>query len=349
MNMMRKRTLLSPLELKKKLPATPKQQQFVCDSRTQIERILDGLDSRLLFIVGPCSIHDITAAKEYATKLHALSQQISDTCLVVMRAFFEKPRTRNGWKGMLYDPHLNGLLDMPTGLQWARQLLLFLADLGLPAATEFLNPITPNYYEDLISWACIGARTSESQIHRQMASGLTMPVAFKNTTSGNLEAAVNGVVAASSPHGYLGIDENGSVAEIYTNGNRHAHIALRGGEKKPNYDPDSIESALQLLQRAQQPENLIVDCSHDNSNRLLDRQVQAFRSVMQQIVEGNRKIKGFILESHLLGGNQVLGHDSSKLQYAVSITDPCLDWETTEQLLLWAHESLHSSSLVGVN
>ena len=345
---MRKRPLFSPAELKKRLSASADQRQFVHDSRIQVQRILDGKDPRLLLIVGPCSIHDIIAAKEYATKLQRLSTQISDACLVIMRVFFEKPRTSNGWKGMLYDPFLNGTHDISTGLLWARQLLLYLADLKLPAATEFLDPITPNYYEDLISWACIGARTSESQVHRQIAAGLSMPVAFKNSTGGNLEVAVNGVISAMSKHSYMGIDENGMVSEVITEGNRYAHIALRGGTKQPNYDSESIEMALGLLRKAQLPENILVDCSHDNSNRRLDQQIHVFQSVVNQIAEGNRKIKGLIMESHLYSGNQSLTNEPSALQYAVSITDPCLDWKTTEELLLWAHQVMKKPLLVKV-
>lgn len=337
--------LPSPATLKHNLPATPKQLEFVHHSRNQIERILSNDDNRLLLIVGPCSIHDLIAAKEYALKVRELSDAVSKSFLVIMRAYFEKPRTALGWKGLLHDPHLNGTNDIRMGLQQSRELLLFLADLGIPAATEFLDPATPRYLGDLISWSCIGARTSESQIHRQFASGLPMPVAFKNSTSGNIDVAINGILAAKCPHSFLGIDDNGSLIMIETKGNPYAHIVLRGGESKPNYDPQSISYALQRLHHLHLPQRIIVDCSHDNSDRKHEKQVPVFQSVIQQHIQGNSAIKGVALESHLFAGNQAFLLDNSRLQYAVSVTDPCMDWTTTEELILWGKAILEKEKL----
>lgn len=337
--------LISPAALKHEQPASAKQLEFINHSRSQIERILSNEDPRLLLIVGPCSVHDLNAAKEYATKLRELSDTVSKSFLVIMRAYFEKPRTALGWKGMLHDPHLNGTNDIRTGLKWSRELLLFLAELGVPAATEFLDPITPRYLGDLISWACIGARTSESQIHRQFASGLPMPVAFKNSTSGSIDVAINGVLAAKCPHAFLGIDDQGSIVVMETKGNSFAHIALRGGEGKPNYDPQSISYALERLHQLHLPERLIVDCSHDNSERKYERQVPVFQSVIQQHIQGNAAIKGVALESNLFAGNQMFLLDNSRMQYAVSLTDPCMDWAMTEELILWGKAMLEKEKL----
>jgi 3-deoxy-7-phosphoheptulonate synthase len=336
--------LPSPHSLKQELPVSAKQREFVRNSRLQVERILNGEDARLLLIVGPCSIHDITAAKEYAIKLGELSETVSKSFFVIMRTYFEKPRTALGWKGLLHDPHLDGSNDMCAGLRLARKLLFFLADIGIAAATEFLDPATPRYLEDLVSWSCIGARTSESQTHRQLASSLPMPVAFKNSTSGSIEVAVNGIMTASSPHAFLGLDDNGSVAIVQSKGNPHAHIVLRGGGNKPNYDPQSISFALDCLKRARLPERLLVDCSHDNSFRRHTQQVPVFQSVVQQYIQGNNAIKGIVLESHINPGCQMLPLDRSRLQYAVSLTDPCLDWNSTKELILWGNDLLQNQN-----
>lgn len=336
--------LPSPKALKQELPTNPTQIEFVHQSRSEIKRILDNEDPRLLLIVGPCSIHDIASAKEYAIKLRELSDRISKTFFVVMRVYFEKPRTALGWKGMLHDPHLNGTNDIHTGLRWSRELLLFLADLGIPTATEFLDPAIPRYLGDLISWGCIGARTSESQIHRQFASGLPMPVAFKNNTSGNIEVAVNGVLSATCPHAFLGTDDHGSISVMQTKGNLHAHLVLRGGDSKPNYDPQSISFSLERLKKLHLPLRLIIDCSHDNSCRQHEQQIPVFQSVIQQYMQGNTAIKGVALESHLFAGNQMLLFDKSRLQYAVSVTDPCMDWKTTEDLILWGKAALEKEN-----
>lgn len=333
-------TLPSPQVIKNELPVFPQHTQFVANSRRQIERILNGEDNRLLLIVGPCSIHDTSAAYEYALKLHKLPDSVSKSFLVIMRTYFEKSRTALGWKGMLYDPHLNDSHDISTGIRQSRSLLLELAEMGIPTATEFLDPVIPRYLGDLISWACIGARTAESQIHRQFASGLPMPTAFKNSTSGNVDVAINGVLSASQPHAFFGIDETGHISIVRTKGNPYAHIALRGGDNKPNYDAQSIAHALAQLKEAKLLPRLIVDCSHDNSCRNYEEQSKVFQSVIQQYIEGNQAIKGLALESHLFAGNQRLSHDSKNLQYAVSLTDPCMDWEATEELILKAASQL---------
>jgi 3-deoxy-7-phosphoheptulonate synthase len=327
-------SLPSPSAFKQEIAAQAYHFDFIQESRRQITNILDGTDDRLILIVGPCSIHDEKAAKEYAANLRNLGESVSKSFFIVMRTYFEKPRTALGWKGMLYDPHLDGSNDMAAGIRHARQLLLDLAEMQVPTATEFLDPISPRYLSDLISWSCIGARTTESQIHRQFASGLSMPVAFKNSTSGNINAAVRGVLTASCPHAFFGIDDQGHVSIVRTKGNQHAHVVLRGGENQPNYDAHSIEKTLELLRKNHLPERLIIDCSHDNSNRCHERQKAVFESVIQQYLNGNTAIRGLALESHLFAGKQIMPLDRSRLQYAVSLTDPCLDWEQTESLIL---------------
>lgn len=324
--------LPSPLEIKQEIALKAHHCDFILESRRQISNILEGNDDRLLLIVGPCSIHDIKAAKEYATNLRTLAESVSKSFLIVMRTYFEKARTGLGWKGMLYDPHLDGSHDIASGIRHARQLLLDLAEMEIPTATEFLDPISHRYLSDLISWACIGARTTESQVHRQFASGLSMPIAFKNSTSGNVNAAVRGVLTASCPHAFFGIDDHGQASIVRTKGNKHAHIVLRGGETHSNYDAHSIEKALELLRKNHLPERVIIDCSHDNSERCHNKQKTAFESVIQQYLNGNTAIRGLALESHLFAGKQSIA-DKSRLQYAVSITDPCLDWKETEMLI----------------
>lgn len=330
--------LLSPSDLKHELPNTPAISTFVEESRQAVKNILEGKDPRYLLIVGPCSIHDPQAAKEYAQKIHQLSLTVSDTFLIIMRAYFEKPRTSLGWKGMLYDPYLDGSNDIATGMRWTRQLLLDLAEMQVPTATEFLDPATPSYIGDLISWACIGARTTSSQTHRQVASGLSIPIAFKNSTDGNVDTAINGVLSAASPHTYIGINQQGGAAIVHTKGNPHCHITLRGAECGPNYDPQSINQAIEKLDKANLPKHLLVDCSHDNSNRKHEQQAVVFQSIIHQIMEGNKNIRGALIESHINAGNQPL--DYQNLKHGVSLTDPCLDWSTTESLIKWAHTKL---------
>lgn len=337
--------LPTPAEFKEQLPMTAQLLEFIQGTRRQVVDILDGSDNRLLLIVGPCSIHDPIAAKEYAGKLKRLAAEVSKQFLIIMRTYFEKPRTALGWKGMIYDPHLDGSNNMVAGIRQARELLITLAEMQVPAATEFLDPMTYGYLGDLITWSCIGARTAESQIHRQFASGLSMPVAFKNNTMGNVDVAINGMLTASTPHTFFGIDDSGSTAAIHTKGNRHAHLMLRGGESGPNCDADSVHLALERLKKHHLPERLIIDCSHDNSGRWHEGQKQAFSAVIQQYCQGNQSIRGLAIESHLFAGNQQIPLDKSRLRYAVSVTDPCLDWESTECLILEGAALLDASSV----
>jgi len=327
-------SLLSPKAFKQELPALGNHLEFVDESRKIINDILSGNDQRLLLIVGPCSIHDVKSAREYASNLLSLNRAVSKNFFVVMRTYFEKPRTALGWKGMLYDPHLDGSNDIASGIRQARQLLLDLAEMKIPTATEFLDPLSPPFLNDLISWSCIGARTTESQVHRQLASGLPMPVAFKNSTSGNINVAIKGILTAACPHAFFGIDDLGQISIVRTQGNPNAHIALRGGENSPNYDAQSIKKSLELLKKNNLPERIIVDCAHDNSKRCPDKQKIVFESIIQQYLEGNTAIRGLALESNLYGGSQCIPLEKSRLRYAISITDPCLDWEQTNALIL---------------
>lgn len=332
-------------ELKEQLLLNSSQKEFIQNSRTSVEQILKGLDPRFLLIAGPCSIHDIEQAKEFAMNLKELDPEILSQFFVVMRVYCEKPRTKTGWKGFLYDPYLNGSNQIKHGIEETRRLLLDLAHLGVPTATEFLDPITAFYFDDLITWGSIGARTSSSQTHRQMASGLQMPIGMKNGIAGNVSAAINAVIAASHPHTYVGINENGFKSIIHTKGNSNAHVVLRGGESGPNFDPRSISSAINKLQKAKLAPRLVIDCSHHNSDKQFYNQPDVFRSVIEQVVEGNTSIRGCMLESHLFSGNQHLTLDPSHLEYGVSITDSCLDWKTTHQLLLSGARLLAQSSV----
>jgi len=338
--MIHAKPLTSPDELLEELPASKHQLDFVSHCRKEVHQILDRQDPRLLLIVGPCSIHDTSAAKEYATKLKQIQSSLEGSFKIIMRAYFEKPRTSLGWKGILYDPWLDGSHDIETGIRWTRQLLLDLADLQVPAAAEFLDPIAANYFGDLISWGCIGARTSTSQTHRQMASSLPMPIGFKNSIDGNITCAINGILNASTPQTLIGINSQGRISAIKTAGNPYGHIVLRGAKNFTNYDPKSILQTIENLRQARLPERLLIDCSHDNSRRTADEQVSVFQSVLHQIAEGNINICGLLLESNLFGGNQHFSADLSQLQYGVSLTDPCLDWQTTERLILWGHQFL---------
>ena len=332
--------LITPRKLKQELPATIPQKQFIEQTRNQIRQILNGTDSRQLLILGPCSIHDVAAAKHYATLLKELIGEIESEFFVIMRAYFEKPRTSLGWKGLVYDPHLDGSNDINTGLRWTRKLLLELAQLHIPAATEILDPLVYGYFGDLVSWGCIGARTASSQIHRQIASGLNLPVAFKNNTDGNIEVAINGALTASEPHAYIGINEEGLVSSFSTEGNPDCHIVLRGGEYKTNYDADSVSRAIAMLEKAHLPLRLIIDCSHDNSKRNHGKQVEVFEDVISQVVSGNQCIRGTILESNLDAGHQIFEANHAPLRYGVSITDPCLDWPSTAAMVRKAYQIL---------
>ncbi|WP_328798981.1 3-deoxy-7-phosphoheptulonate synthase [Kangiella shandongensis] len=328
-NIQRLDLLATPESLKQDIPLSHNAANTVLSGRQTIKNILNGKDNRLLAIVGPCSVHDISSAKEYAERLKALHDKLADKIYIVMRCYFEKPRTNIGWKGLINDPNLDGSNDMNSGLRKAREFLAWLADLGLPAATEALDPVTPQYIADLISWSAIGARTTESQTHREMASGLSMPVGFKNSTDGSLTAAVNAIISAQSEHTFIGIDNSGSTALLRTKGNPDAHIILRGG-KHPNYDVGSIAECIAELEQSKITPKIIVDASHGNSGKDHTKQPAVAESVAAQIKSGNSALKGIMLESHLKAGNQSL---SDNLEYGVSITDSCIDWETTEKLL----------------
>jgi len=335
--------LMEPSTLKQKLAISDKARETVLAGRNAIERILSREDKRLLVIAGPCSIHDEAAAYEYAEKLSKIRQEVSEAFFVIMRVYFEKPRTSVGWKGLINDPRLDGTCDIMEGLQKARRILLQINELGVPAATEFLETITPQYVADLVSWACIGARTTESQTHREMASGLSMPVGFKNGTDGNLSSAINAILAAKTGQSFLGIDQNGHTCIVQTGGNPWAHIVLRGG-RRPNYDPISLEEARLSLIEKKLPETIMVDCSHGNSMKKFQGQAMAWRNVIDQHIAGNDAIIGLMLESNLHEGNQKYRGDVAALQYGVSITDECISWETTAHLLRSATEKMVNSS-----
>lgn len=324
--------LLGPAELKSLLPLTTRASKTVAMGRRTIRRILSGEDPRLLLVVGPCSIHDINAAWDYAQRLKALADETADCLFIVMRAYFEKPRTSMGWKGLINDPHLDDSFQIATGLQQARQLLLRLAELGLPVGTEALDPIVPQYLADLISWAAIGARTTESQTHRELASGLSMPVGVKNGTDGNLESAVHALVTMRNPHAFLGITQEGRCAVVRTRGNPHAHMVLRGGNK-PNYDSVSIALAERAVLQAGLEPRFLVDCAHGNSAKDPQLQPLVAEDVVNQILDGNRSILGLMLESNLGWGAQKLLRNPDQLEYGVSITDPCIDWPTTQNVI----------------
>jgi len=326
------------------LPCSETVAQTVADCREAIIRILAGDDPRLLVVVGPCSIHDPQAAMDYARRLAALRIELADRMEIVMRVYFEKPRTTIGWKGLINDPDLNGTCEIDKGLSLARKLLLDIVGLGLPAATEFLDPIVPQYLADLIAWTAIGARTTESQTHREMASGLSMPVGFKNSTDGSLQVAIDALAAVRHPHHFLGVDEYGFTSIVRTSGNPAGHLVLRGGSKRPNYDAASIQDALQRLARAGLPQALMVDCSHGNSGKVPARQEVVWRDVLEQRATGTRAIIGLMLESNIHEGNQPFPQPLAALRYGVSITDPCISWETTERLLRWGAQRLGQSA-----
>ncbi len=320
--------LVSPAKLLEELPLGEARAEAVVRGREEVVAVLDGSDDRLLVVVGPCSVHDVDAALEYAGRLAAKAAELRDDLLITMRVYFEKPRTTTGWKGLINDPHLDGSGDVNAGLRIARALLLEVLDLGLPVGCEFLDPITPQYISDAVSWGAIGARTTESQIHRQLGSGLSMPIGFKNRTDGNVQVAVDAVRAAAAPHAFAGIDDSGLPAIHHTTGNPDGHVILRGGKGAPNYDAAGIESALEKLRAAGLPERVVVDASHDNSGKDTDRQVEAAASIAEQIAAGNAAIVGVMLESFLVEGRQDLG-DGESLTYGQSITDACIDWERT--------------------
>jgi 3-deoxy-7-phosphoheptulonate synthase len=322
--------LASPQRLLDELPLSDEQIEVVLSGRSQVHGVLDGDDDRLLVVVGPCSVHDMDATLEYAGRLAERSGALRDELLIAMRVYFEKPRTTTGWKGLINDPHLDGSGDVNEGLRRARHVLLGVTAAGLPVGCEFLDPITPQYISDAVSWAAIGARTTESQIHRQLGSGLSMPVGFKNRTDGNVQVAVDAVRAAAVPHAFAGIDVDGTPAVLYTRGNRDCHIILRGGRGGPNYSAESFAEAVSLLRQAGLPERAMIDFSHDNSGKDPFRQPSVAEDVGRQVAGGNRAIIGVMIESFLVGGRQELG---GELVYGQSITDGCLDWESTAGVL----------------
>lgn len=332
--------LITPEQLKKEIPLTDKAIESVTKGRETINNILDRKDHRIFVVIGPCSIHDIGAAKEYATKLKALSDKVADTLYIVMRVYFEKPRTTVGWKGLINDPHLNDSFEVEEGLHIGRQLLVDICEMGLPTATEALDPISPQYLQDTISWSAIGARTTESQTHREMSSGLSVAIGFKNGTDGGLGVAMNALQSASHPHSFLGINREGQVSVVRTKGNPYSHVVLRGGGGKPNYDSVNIALCEQELDKANLAKNIMVDCSHANSNKDANLQPLVMQDVCNQIIDGNKSIIGIMVESNLKFGNQSIPEDLSKLEYGVSVTDACIDWDTTEKALLEMHDKL---------
>jgi 3-deoxy-7-phosphoheptulonate synthase len=332
--------LLAPGRLKTELPITDAASAMVVRSRETVTRILQQQDPRLLVVVGPCSIHDEAGALEYAKKLSGLRQEFSQRMEIIMRVYFEKPRTTIGWKGLINDPHLDNSQDIESGLKISRRLLLDIAALGLPAATEFLDPIIPQYIADLISWAAIGARTTESQTHRELASGLSMPVGFKNATDGSLQIAVDAMCSARTSHSFLGIDQDGFTSIVRTTGNPDGHLVLRGGRLQTNYDAQSIRDAETKLQQAGLPAVLMVDCSHANSGKQPARQEDVWRSIIEQRLAGTRSLIGAMVESYLYEGTQPIPKNRADLRYGISITDACVSWETTERMLRWAYEQL---------
>ena len=332
--------LLTPRELKAQSPTPGAVNAMVAHSRERVIHILRREDPRLLIVIGPCSIHDEKGALDYAARLNVLREKFAGRLEIVMRVYFEKPRTIVGWKGLINDPHLDGSQDIETGLKIARRLLLQITGLGLPAATEFLDPIVPQYISDLITWAAIGARTTESQTHREMASGLSMPVGLKNSTDGSLQVAIDAMGAARHPHSFLGIDQDGVTSIVRTAGNPDAHIVLRGGRAQTNFDAESIRAAEEKLKSENLPPVLMVDCSHANSEKQFTRQEDVWRSVIQQRVDGTRSLIGLMVESNIHEGNQPIPKNPAELRYGVSITDSCIGWETTERMLRWGHETL---------
>lgn len=346
LNVEHQEVLITPEELKSKLPVSESVRLAINGYRETVRNIVDRRESRLLVIVGPCSIHDVAAAKEYAQRLKALSDEIADQVFIVMRAYFEKPRSTVGWKGLINDPYLDDSFKVAQGLHIGRQLLLDLSEMGLPLATEALDPITPQYLQDLISWSAIGARTTESQTHREMASGLSCPVGFKNGTDGALGVAINALQSVANPHRFLGISPDGQVSVVHTRGNAHAHIVLRGGSNGPNYSAEHIANCEAALAKLELTQSIMIDCSHANSNKDHRQQRNVVDAVRAQLDEGNQSITGLMIESHLNAGNQSI-NNAGGLNYGVSITDACIDWQETEELLRGLAGSLAGRSELG--
>ncbi|QDU79753.1 Phospho-2-dehydro-3-deoxyheptonate aldolase, Tyr-sensitive [Polystyrenella longa] len=338
--------LSSPNELKAELPLTAEGSEQIAEYREQLHDILRGEDKRLAITIGPCSIHNKEAGIEYARKLKTLADKVSDQILLVMRVYFEKPRTTVGWKGLINDPHLNDTFDIQTGMRVARTILLEIAEIGLPAATELLEPITPQYIADLLTLTAIGARTTESPTHRQMASGLSMPVGYKNGTDGGLQVAIDAMVAARSQHAFLGIDAEGRTCVVHTKGNEWGHLILRGGRTGSNYDAENLKAATEKLSKAGVSPRFVVDCSHANSNKDFKKQSLVLKDVVDQRIAGNDTIIGLMIESNLHEGNQKLTSDLSLLKHGISITDGCIGWEETEELILNTHAKLKAAQVV---
>jgi 3-deoxy-7-phosphoheptulonate synthase len=332
--------LITPAKLKAELPLTDKACETVSKGREVVRNILDRKDHRLFLVIGPCSIHDVDAAMDYARRLKKLADEVQDTLYLVMRVYFEKPRTTVGWKGLINDPYLNDSFKIQEGLHIARKLLLDISELGLPTSTEALDPISPQYLQDCISWSAIGARTTESQTHREMSSGLSCAVGFKNGTDGGLEVALNAIKSASRPHRFLGINNEGQVSVVHTKGNAYSHVVLRGGSNGPNYDSVHIAICEQELGKAGIEANIMVDTSHANSDKKPELQPLVMDNVANQIIEGNHSIVGLMIESNIGAGNQKIPADLSQLQYGVSVTDGCIDWETTEKAVRSMHKKL---------
>jgi 3-deoxy-7-phosphoheptulonate synthase len=338
--------LVPPKVLKEEFPASEASRETVIESRRVVEAIVSGRDPRMLAVVGPCSIHDPDAAIDYARRLKGLHDELADRLYLIMRVYFEKPRTRLGWRGLILDPNLDGTYEIQTGLRTARRLLCEITNLGMPTGSEMLDPIVPQYTDDLTTWASIGARTTESQTHREMASGLSMPVGFKNATDGSIEVAVNALASSRNPHSFIGIDPDGRTCVLNTSGNEFGHVILRGGRSGPNYHDESVEEAVRMLDDAGYRPAVMIDCSHSNSLKDPSRQQKILRSAVRQRREGQDALIGVMIESNIAYGRQDIPENLDDLLYGVSITDPCLDWETTADALRWAHAQLES--VVGV-
>ncbi len=341
-NINEEQAILTPNELKDLYPLNENIIKTIEEGQATIKNILSGEDKRILVVVGPCSIHDIKAAKEYAQKLKLLSEQVKDSLYLVMRVYFEKPRTTVGWQGLINDPLLDNSFELEEGLKQARELLSYIAEIGMPVAGEALDIVTPQYIQDLISWTAIGARTTESQSHRKMASGLSSVVGFKNGTDGNLEIAINALESVASPHNFISIDPDGHVAVVRTKGNANTHIILRGG-KKPNYDAVSVAEYEARLQKAGLPARIMIDCSHSNSCKKAENQAKVLKDIESQILNGNTSIMGVMIESNLNFGKQKIPTDLSTLKYGVSVTDECIGWDETEEVLLSFAKSIKGS------
>lgn len=333
LNIISTEALVTPEELQADIPLSEKAARVVTEGRDTVRAILDRKDPRLIVVIGPCSIHDTEAAIDYAKRLKTLAEEVEESLYIVMRVYFEKPRTTVGWKGLINDPYLDDSFKIQDGLHVGRKLMLDISEIGLPLATEALDPISPQYLHDLVSWSAIGARTTESQTHREMASGLSSPIGFKNGTDGSLTVAINALQSVSSSHRFLGINKEGRVSIVHTAGNKYSHVVLRGGGGKPNYDAVSVALCEQDLEKNNVSKNIMIDCSHANSNKNHELQPLVFDNVANQIVEGNKSIIGVMVESHIGAGNQKISANKEDMTYGVSVTDACIDWDTTESMI----------------